>query len=335
MLNGVFQVLCSQFLLFTGIWFSAATLGDCALVQVSEPVVVREDGATASHLGFASYRDETNGLCYYWTTSIPSNYPNGQPIYGYDQIRYYLEEVLGSNWYTGHACCGAAFVLSLLAFLYSISYCCSTQVRGVRSFAGLYIGVILTLLQALGTYQIYRSSWCGNDEDEEDDGYGCTMSRSTIFSIIASGCFFLSGFFFLIMTDYPGRKKLREIEAIAERVRATEAEKERNDAAVAAGGAGAATAFDQVPTTILEDEPPEEEALPGDDEYEYYDEEEGGGGSSSSNGAAVGDKELDDNIPQESAPEPEQQVDEELPDSSTSIRSLASDASEIPRPPSR
>jgi len=221
MLNGVFQLLCGQFLLFVGFWFSAATVGDCQLVELDEPIQVREDGVLSNQVGLFSYQqtvDETGSdqqaspiSCYYWfETIVGEEEPFGQ-LDGADQLQYYLQTVFGSQWYPSILLLSLSTILALFVFLYVISYCCSTQVFGIRFFTGLFISIILTLFQGLGTYLIYGSEWCTNSGDEEFGGGYCTMGRSTIFSIVASGCYFLSGLLFIFTSDYPGKQQLQEL----------------------------------------------------------------------------------------------------------------------------
>ena len=227
MLNGVFQVMMGQFLLFIGFWFSIATLSDCNFITLlsedngdSAGIVVREDGLKSNQIGLLSYLDIKTDQCYYWTNNEVQGL--SEPITTYDsidQIIYYIQDVLGSNWYPVILLCSSATILSFLTFLYIISYCCSTQVRGIRLFIGLFISIIITLLQVIGTYLIYDSNWCNNNNslslDLEEEGsleLECNIGRSTIFSIVASCCYFLSGLFFISMSDYPGRKRLNENE---------------------------------------------------------------------------------------------------------------------------
>merc|ERR1712238_367532 len=124
---------------------------------------------------------------------------------GDEQLEYYLQTVLGSQWYPSILLLSLSTFLALLVFLYVISYCCSTQVFGIRFFTGLFISIVLTLLQGLGTYLVYASQWCN-----ETDTF-CTIGRSTIFSIVASCCYFLSGLLFIVTSDYPGKQQLQEI----------------------------------------------------------------------------------------------------------------------------
>jgi len=266
MLNGVFQLLCGQFLLFVGFWFSAATVGDCQLVELDQPIPVREDSVTSYQVGLFSYQqqllNETEASsqaaspisCYYWFETIVGEEPFEQ-LDGAEQLQYYIQTVLGSQWYPSILLLSLSTILALLVFLYVMSYCCSTQVFGIRFFTGLFISIILTLLQGLGTYLIYSSEWCNNSGDEEFGGGYCTMGRSTIFSIVASGCYFLSGLCFIVTTDYPGKQQLQELRSDEEaatmkqendrsatvpRAAAPDADATDPDAAAAAGVTAAA-----------------------------------------------------------------------------------------------
>lgn len=202
--NGVFQVFFCQLFLFVGFWFSAGAIADCAFVELSTPLVVREDNTMATHIGLVSYRQQGNGFCYYWWDALLGY--NNEIADGADQFEHYVLEVLGSNWYAVLALCGTACVSSSLAFCYSTLYCCSTHVRGVRLFAGVFC-FLVTTVQAVGVYAIHPSRWCRENGGGENDG--CTMGRSSIWGIVATSCFFLSGLIFFIMSDYPGREALQ------------------------------------------------------------------------------------------------------------------------------
>jgi len=263
MLNGVFQLLCGQFLLFVGFWFSAATVGDCQLVELDQPIPVREDSVTSYQVGLFSYQqqllNETEASsqaaspisCYYWFETIVGEEPFEQ-LDGAEQLQYYIQTVLGSQWYPSILLLSLSTILALLVFLYVMSYCCSTQVFGIRFFTGLFISIILTLLQGLGTYLIYSSEWCNNSGDEEFGGGYCTIGRSTIFSIVASCCYFLSGLLFIYTSDYPGKQQLQELRH--EEAATTNKENASPDAAAAAAAAGVTAATVTTQSTEEEDE---------------------------------------------------------------------------------
>mmetsp|Transcript_4577 Transcript_4577/g.11784 ORF Transcript_4577/g.11784 Transcript_4577/m.11784 type:complete len:485 (+) Transcript_4577:203-1657(+) len=225
--NGIVFVLLSQTFLIIGLCFATATIGDCSLVILDEPTVVKSDNTTATTLGFLSYRDVETDRCYWWSgdtettgntsaiagdlndTVIDANttvYPiaNDTNDIGKNEILFYLTEALGQDWRVSMGLCGAALSLGLVIFLYSASFYCSTQVRGFRVFLGALVGCVMPLLMGLGTVMVHQSEWC--------DIVGCSMGRSTIFGIVASVCFLLSGIFYCGMENWPGQKELDDME---------------------------------------------------------------------------------------------------------------------------
>lgn len=203
-------MLLSQVFLFAGFGFSIATVGDCGLIIVNEPVEVRQDGVMATALGILSYRDPETNQCYFWgDDSVVGEIQVGNEtitgeISGGEQIEYYLTEVLGGYWFLAMGFLGTAVALSICVFSYATSYHCSTQVKPCRIFTGFIAGVILPLLQAVGTTFAHTNEWC--------DLEGCSMGRSTIFSICATCCFLVTGICFWTMHPWPGQKTLDDME---------------------------------------------------------------------------------------------------------------------------
>lgn len=225
--------------MFIGLCFATATIGDCSLVILDEPTVVRSDNTTATTLGMLSYRDAETDRCYWWSgdaadtediaevssetvvnidnngtyisflndginaTSEPIDTSGGNANAN-DEIIFYLTEALGQDWRVSMGLCGAALGLGVIIFLYSTSFFCSTQVRGFRVFLGALVGVVMPLFMGLGTVMVHQSEWC--------DILGCSMGRSTIFSIVAAVSFLLSGIFYWTMENWPGQKELDDME---------------------------------------------------------------------------------------------------------------------------
>lgn len=238
--NGILNVLLSQLFLFVGLCFAAATIGDCGLVRLEEATMVRIDNTTATTLGMLSYRDAETDRCYWWTgdtevadDSAPiANDPNETIVVvdsettvvfdtdftsmltndtyvtsdtnTNDEIIFYLNETLGQDWRVSIGLCGSALGLGVIIFLYSTSFLCSTQVKGFRIFLGALVGFLMPLLMAIGTVMVHQSEWC--------DIYGCSMGRSTIFSIVAAVCFVVSGIFYWTMENWPGQEELDDME---------------------------------------------------------------------------------------------------------------------------
>ena len=233
-------VILSPTALFIGLCFCAASIGDCDLVSIADPMVVRQDGQTANGFGFLTYKDSNTGQCYYWSDnsveSIPyegnitepsnttetsdesdttdaidvsdenvNNATNATNLVStVEQFTQYLFEVLGKDWYVAMAFAGGAFILAAFLFLYSLSFFCSVQVKGCRFLLAMLSGIVLVLLQALGTTFVFLSDWC--------DMEGCGIGRTTIFSMAAGLSFLISGIFFRKMTDWPGQKILEDLD---------------------------------------------------------------------------------------------------------------------------
>ncbi|KAG7373338.1 hypothetical protein IV203_034062 [Nitzschia inconspicua] len=203
--HGAFPTLVAQFLLFCGFWFSVAVLGDCSFVEVAEPIQVRQDGALATRLGLLSYTEIGTGQCYFWTDTLPRGTVPGKlsPVYGDQQFEYYMQEVLGSQWYLTIGLSATVVGISLVWFVYVTTYCCSTHVHAARLFTGLMIALIFVTLQGL-TFLVLSTDWCVDNQ--------CETSRTTGFSFASIVSFFLSGCAFLFMTDYPGKEALETLD---------------------------------------------------------------------------------------------------------------------------
>jgi len=228
-------------------------------VEVSNPLTVRVDGTTATLIGMASYRQE-DGQCYYWWDTSEGT------SHGGDQIVHYLSNVLGNRWFAIHVLCGTASGLALCMFMYSTLYCCSSHVRGVRLFFGAFMWLI-ALLQAVGVSMLYPSQWC------EDQG-GCSIGRSSIWGMVAASCFFLAGFFFLLMSNHPGTTALRELEALREEKESTNAEDPETVLATNMTEDTARPAAEDVEDQSVENENENENETENENENEVVEEEE-------------------------------------------------------------
>lgn len=251
--NGVFQVLFAQFLLFCGFWFSLAVMGDCSFVEVVEPIQVRQDGVMATRLGLLSYTEMDTGQCYFWNEAILTNTTGFLvPLDGEKQLQYYVRDVLGSQWYPSIVLASTVVVLSLLWFIYVTSYCCSTQVRGVRFFTGFMIALVFVTIQGL-TFLVLATNWCVRNQ--------CVTSRTAGFTYASCVSFFLSGCAFFFMSNYPGERLLAKLRE--EHHRHVMAGDEETQPYIAA----------LVGIEERQDEPPDEGLLPGDKDYEAKEED--------------------------------------------------------------
>lgn len=135
----------------------------------------------------------TAGTCYFWADGEDTE----------EQVRFYLDVALGPDWRPSIILAMVAWILSVLVFFYTTSFCCSAQVRRFRFFAGISISVVLPLVQGL-SFLVLRSSWC----DVED----CQSSRGGDFCIMAVILFFLAGQCFFFMSNFPGAKYIEAME---------------------------------------------------------------------------------------------------------------------------
>mmetsp|Transcript_3658 Transcript_3658/g.8832 ORF Transcript_3658/g.8832 Transcript_3658/m.8832 type:complete len:314 (-) Transcript_3658:1281-2222(-) len=192
-LNGPFQVIIGQLLLLCGFMFSIAAAGDCAFVETAVPVNVftsELDGQgqrVATKLGFFMYENSETQYCYYWSDNSFASIE--------DQIDFYINNVLGPDWFQPLNLAWAATSVSFLFFLYVTSYCCSAQIRPFRFCTGVFIGIVIVVFQGLA-FLVYDSQWC--------ETYQCSFGRSAGFAVGAATCFFLSGIMWCMTKDYPG-----------------------------------------------------------------------------------------------------------------------------------
>lgn len=129
------------------------------------------------HLSCYSY-------CYFYNSGIDPE----------SQLTQFVD-ILGDDFVLARYIAMAAACLSFIYFCYLLSFTCSSQTKGCRSFNAFFLSVFLTGLQGV-VFIAFRSDFC--------DEYGCTFSRSAGFCVAAMVCFFLSGLCFLCAKEYPG-----------------------------------------------------------------------------------------------------------------------------------
>jgi hypothetical protein len=191
-LNGKLPVFGAQFLLFFGMMFSWAALIDCSFATVVTEFTLGEEFAglsftSTTNLGLVSFM-KPDGQCYFYEISVTPD----------EQLDWYIR-TLTPEWNTGRGFAVAAGLGGLAAFLYSLSFSCSSQVLGFRYFMAIVSSVILPLFQAL-VFLTFSSDFCVENE--------CGLSRSSILCIVSACCYFEAGLGFLLMRDYPGESLL-------------------------------------------------------------------------------------------------------------------------------
>lgn len=135
--------------------------------------------------GFLTFEDAFEGRCYWYDDGGATSQA---------QVKEYWE-FLGHDFNLTRifAMIGAAG--GWLQFIYSITLCCSSQVRRLRYLQFFLVSIVLTIFQG-ATLLIFSSDFCAQ--------YACTFGRSAGFSGAACACYFMAGSMYLTMSDYPG-----------------------------------------------------------------------------------------------------------------------------------
>lgn len=182
------QVAAAQCLLVLGSFFSLATLGDCAFVQVDEnlrfPLTVDK---TSNTFGFLTFEDAFGGRCYWYDDS---------GISVRDQLELYWD-FLGADFRLSRIFAAIAAGGGWLQFFYSFTFCCSSQVRSIRYFLFFLVSIVLTLFQGLSLV-LFSGDFCKENE--------CVFGRAAGFACAACGCYFAAGIMYCFMSDYPGAR---------------------------------------------------------------------------------------------------------------------------------
>lgn len=193
-LNGGCQVATAQFLLFAGTMLSVSAFGDCSLVTLDPGISVTQNNVAdllVDRVGLLTFASPGMSTCYWYDDgNDPEN-----------QLQEYFN-YLGDDWYllrifAAVGASGGAFFL-----LYTLSMCCSSHVKALRTIVAFMLCVALTLFQCL-IFLVFTSDLCSEHE--------CTFSRSSGWNVGAALCYFASGVCYLLMKDYPGRQVVKEI----------------------------------------------------------------------------------------------------------------------------
>jgi hypothetical protein len=142
---------------------------------------------TSSTFGFVTFEDTFGGRCYWYDDAGPS--PR-------DQIEQYWD-FLGPDFQLSRIFAAIAAGGGWLQFFYSVTFCCSSQVRPIRNFLFFLVSIVLTLFQGLSLV-IFNGDFC-----QEHD---CVFGRAAGFACAACGCYFTAGIMYCIMSDYPGAR---------------------------------------------------------------------------------------------------------------------------------
>ena len=236
-------------------------MGDCAFAELDEPFIpegnpesLPEGGGPIlpafQRVGYITF-ESLDGQCYWYNDA-----PTGSDVL--DQMSAYYD-YLGSDWQAGRVLAVIAVCIAWLVFMYSISFCCSSQVRAVRYFIGFVLSILLTIFQGM-TFFVFGTKFC--------DENGCRFSRSAGFSIGAMVSYFIAGIFFFLTSDYPGAEALSRVtntnEGADEEAPASKENNSDGDEEVEAKGVDEENNEEQPPSEGPKEETPAEET-PADD----------------------------------------------------------------------
>lgn len=175
----------------SGTTFSLAALGDCSFVTVRVGIDVsgRPGGnVLVESLGLVSF-ENPDGNCYWYNGG-------GDP---FEQMMDYFD-FLGGKWQVARIIGAVGVAGGIHLFLSSICLCCFSHSLAVRLFRAIFLSVMLPLSQCL-TFLVFTSDLCQER--------GCRFSRSAGWSLGAIVCFMGSGFCYVFMNDYPGKRSLK------------------------------------------------------------------------------------------------------------------------------
>jgi len=197
--NGLWPILTAQFFTLVGAVLSLATLGDCAFATLDRTLILDWEEAAAGGggtgttttedirgVGFITF-ERRDGQCYWYGEGSSLVDPITQ------LERYWT--VLGSQWQIGMGLTWFCAIFSWYFFLYTISYCCSSQVKCCRYLNGFCLSVVLVIAQGC-TFLAYGSEFCYD--------YQCAFGRTAGYSVGAIVCYLISGIAFFFSKDYPG-----------------------------------------------------------------------------------------------------------------------------------
>jgi len=186
-LNGMCAIFVAQFFTLLGAILSLATMIDCSFATTDQYTFNFKNGLNIESQGVGFiYFEKSDGHCY-WYNDTGRDYTE-------NQLQVYWN-ILGDTWAIATILTWFCAAFSWYFFLYSISFCCSSQIKCCRYLNGFVLSVVLSICQAC-TFIVYGSEFCNDN--------GCSFSRGSGVSIGAILCYMIAGMGFFLSSDYPG-----------------------------------------------------------------------------------------------------------------------------------
>jgi len=183
-LNGSLAMSVAQIFTLLGGLLSVASMIDCSFVTIDPTTIALEGGLEIESIGVGFiFFQKGNRECYWYNDT---DIMNQLPMYW---------NILGNTWVAAAGLTFTCAALSWWFFFYSISFCCSSQVKQIRHLNGFVLAGVMTICQAC-TFIVYGKDFCQT--------HNCSFSRGSGTSIGAMVCFLLAGGGFFCSSDYPG-----------------------------------------------------------------------------------------------------------------------------------
>eukprot|EP00531_Pseudo-nitzschia_arenysensis_P002763 CAMPEP_0116153114 /NCGR_PEP_ID=MMETSP0329-20121206/21048_1 /TAXON_ID=697910 /ORGANISM="Pseudo-nitzschia arenysensis, Strain B593" /LENGTH=291 /DNA_ID=CAMNT_0003649953 /DNA_START=188 /DNA_END=1065 /DNA_ORIENTATION=+ len=194
-LNGGWPIFLGQFFSLMAGLLSVGTIIDCSFATIDETTIdLGEDlQIEAGGVGFL-FVQKSDGHCY-WYNYAADEHPE-------DKLQAYWS-ILGTPWEVAAILTWACASLSSFFFLYSISFCCSSQIKQVRYLIGFIMAGIMFICQAC-TFIVYAENFCQK--------HNCSFSRGSGISLASMVCYLIAGLGFFNSKDYPGESILDKLE---------------------------------------------------------------------------------------------------------------------------
>lgn len=191
-LNGPCAITVAQFFTCLGLLLSVATLADCSFAKIDKYRFnfiggVDEIAEVGIGVGFLTFQTQY-GQCYL--------YNDTSQISEWILQKYWT--ILGQEWATGFIIASFCVAFAWYIFWYSVSFCCSSQVKFCRYLNGFFLAVVLVVLQGC-TFLVFGSTFCKENN--------CVFSRTAGYSIAAMVCYMIAGIGFFLSSDYPGPRR--------------------------------------------------------------------------------------------------------------------------------
>lgn len=195
-LNGNGAIFLVQLFGLMGSLLSVGSMIDCSFATIDPKTFDLGGGLEIEAMGVGFFFfQKADGHCYWYNEG-------GGETSKQNQFQTFLDLIGDENGRNAFQIltifCAAS---SWLIFLYSITFCCSSQVKCIRYAIGFFMAGIVTIAQA-STFIFYGRGFCQQNN--------CSFSRGSGTAIAAMACYVMAGMGLFFSSDYPGAKALED-----------------------------------------------------------------------------------------------------------------------------